>query len=257
LYNQRNRREKMKEQRPDLFIAEGVEQVMAILHKVYLPEDIRMAALYGSAAKGNFICGLSDINLFLVLSSEAVDTLDRLTVPFRRIALQYRIQTVILSESELERSADIYPVEYLEIRETMKLLCGEDLLSLLLIDRSQYRHQVEERLRGSIRVLRHMLLIMDGKTSAVEEYLTRWCAKQDTLFRAMIRLKDESRLAEAGSEASPITAALTAELYGVDTEVLQEVYAFRDAPDMKRVTVRTINSLLRVYQVLTDTIDRM
>ncbi len=247
----------MKEQRPDIFISEGVEKTLSALQKVYKPDDIRMAALYGSAVKGNFVCGISDINLFIVITHSAVAEFDQSTIPISKMLQHYRVQTKIVSERALERSVNIFPVEYLEIRDTMNLLFGEDVLSLLKIDRSLYHHQVEERLYDSITALRHLALIIQGRRKVVQEFYVRWCGKQDTLFRAMIRLKDERKLAEVGFEAGSHTAEMFGELYGVPVEPLVGIYTFRDDPDIRLVGRDTIRELLRIYTALEKHVESM
>lgn len=247
----------MREQRPDLFISEGVEQVISILKDIYPDQDIRMVALYGSAAKGNFVCGVSDINLFIVVKRETLSQIRDWANQFGAVTQQYRIRATVMTEKELEQSADIFPVEYLEIRETMRLIYGEDLFSTLRIDRSQYRHQLEERLRGSVTALRQLVILFGGRKKLMHEYLLNWCGKQDTVFRALIRIKDESRLKDAGNEAGPKVAEIVSELYHEPVEVLRLVYLYRDDPKNVPIQLDDIIDLLASYERLTDAVDAM
>lgn len=240
----------MKERRPDLYISEGVDALLRTLKDVLGEQEIRMAALYGSAAKGNFVCGSSDIDVLIVLSRKGAANLDKLAGPLRRTVNQYRIDAMILREEELQSTADVSPVEFLEIRDTMRLLLGEDLLSLLIIDRSRCRAQVEELLHRSVRDLRQMVLFSEGKRTTLDQMFLSWCGRQDTLLRAVIRLTDENRIPELPAEADPGLAAFAAGMFSVDGDLLRSVYEYREQSDERRISLDELVALLAVYGMI-------
>jgi predicted nucleotidyltransferase len=245
----------MKEQRPDLFIAEAVERTMAVIMNVYTEEQIISAALYGSAAKGNFVTGLSDINLFVVIRDESADRLLKAAQSFGTLLEDYRVKLLLMTSLELQESADMFPLEYLEMRETQRILHGEDLLTPLVIDRSHYRHQVEGRLRGSITTLRQLILTSGSRKKGVLEQFLIWSGKQDTLFRALIRLRDEHLLQQTGQEAGPRVAITVAGLYDVDPDVLKAIYDDRDEPKDADVSRQRLAKILMAYEALAHAVN--
>ncbi|MDA3834433.1 MAG: hypothetical protein PF495_13695 [Spirochaetales bacterium] len=247
----------MREQRPDLFIAEAVEQTLDVLFEVYGKNLLSMAALYGSAAKGNFVSGLSDINMFVIIQSESKERLIAAAEKFGVLLERYRIKLLIMTELEMQESADMFPLEFLEIRETMKLLAGENLLETLIIDRRHYRHQLEERLRGSITMLRQLILISGSRKKMILEQFLIWGGKQDTLLRALIRLKDESSLQRVGAEAGPEVARTAADLYGVDVKGLKRMYTVRDNPKGSEITREFLAELLVIYEALAHMVNSL
>jgi hypothetical protein len=247
----------IKDKRPDLFITDAVEKTMAVLGQVYSDEQILSASLYGSAAKGNFVSGLSDINMFVVIKDESADRLLEAASSFGTILEDYRVKLFLMTSLELQESADMFPLEYLEMRETQKLLSGEDLLSSLAIDRSHYRYQCEQRLRGSITTLRQLILASGSRKKMMLEQYLIWCGKQDTLFRALIRLRDENLLKEAGSEAGPRVAITAAGLYDVDPDVLTAVYGGRDEPKKADVTRESLAKMLVAYEKMAHAVNEL
>ncbi|MGM0432121.1 MAG: hypothetical protein ACQEQU_05350 [Spirochaetota bacterium] len=247
----------MKKRRPDLFISEAVDQSLGVLNQVYGEQQIAMAALYGSAAKGNFVAEVSDVNMFVVIKEESPEKLIQASEAFGGLLEQYQIQLVIMTEQELRESADVYPLEHLEIRETMQLLAGENLLVPLLIDRRNFRYQIEQRLRGGITTLRQLILLSGGRKKPVLQQFLIWCGKQDTLLRALIRLKDEQQLSNAGSEAGPRVAQIAAQMFGVDEATLGLVYELRESPKQTEITRGEIAQLLMVYEQLAHQVNEL
>ncbi len=247
----------MKEQRPDLFISEGVDAFMSSLLKVFKEDEIRMVALYGSAAKGTFICGFSDIQLFVVLNGPLDAQLVKLSSYTARAIQQYRILPMLMSEAELNESTDIYTMEYIELKHTARIIHGEDLFEALVIDRDLYRHQIEMRMRGSIMTLRQMLLQIEGRRRPLTEFLNQWCDSQDSLFRALIIIKDEKHTEDILEESFTGIVDIISDLYGISSSELAVVYTFSDSQDLRLIDQDTVLSLLKIYEALTGALENM
>lgn len=114
--------------------------------------------LYGSAASGEYVHGRSDLNLALVL--ETIDLADLARCrPFlagwRRDAVALPL---LLTPTDVRRSADIFPVEFLDICEHHVLLHGSDFFADLNVDPRHLRFQVEHELKAKILSLRESYL---------------------------------------------------------------------------------------------------
>ena len=85
------------------------------------------AVLYGSAARGDFVPGRSDINLMLVL-----DQVDPAGSPLARArvspagARRSEEPPLILSRSEWDRATDAFPIEITDMRLSYQVLRGAD-----------------------------------------------------------------------------------------------------------------------------------
>src|SRR2546425_9979785 len=76
-------------------------------------EKLRGAALYGSAAGGEFHPAHSDVNVAFVFSTLGAAELSALTHANRTWRSARVVRPLLLSEESLRRSLDSYPLEYL------------------------------------------------------------------------------------------------------------------------------------------------
>ena len=68
----------------------------------------------------------------------------------------------IFTEEFLARSLDVFPLEFLAMKEHRKVLSGGDVLADVRVDRANLRHQVEFELKGKLLSLRRMYLATRG-----------------------------------------------------------------------------------------------
>ena len=67
-----------------------------------------------------------------------------------------------MSADEMRRSADVFSIEFLDMRRHYRLLWGEDVLKTLEIPMRLHRAQVEYELREKTILLRQRLLMAPG-----------------------------------------------------------------------------------------------
>jgi hypothetical protein len=68
----------------------------------------------------------------------------------------------IFTEGFLARSLDVFPLEFLSMKEHRKVLSGRDVLADVRVDDRNLRHQVEFELKGKLLSLRRMYLATRG-----------------------------------------------------------------------------------------------
>jgi predicted nucleotidyltransferase len=112
------------------------------------------AILYGSAARGDYIPGRSDINLMLVidqLSPQVLRSLGRGFGAWRKAA---RDAPLVLSRAEWDRASDAFPIEISDMKSSYKVLRGSDPLQNAQIDLADLRKALEREFRGKLLRLR-------------------------------------------------------------------------------------------------------
>ena len=210
-------------------------------------EDLEAVILYGSAARGSYVHGSSDINLLIIIQEPKPEKIMALGSEQAKILKKHHISLHILSKGEFIRSADIFPMEYLDIREVGKVLYGENIAEHLSITKKNLRHQIEERLRGNINALRQALIASRGSSRLLSQLLRSSFGTLVAPLRGLLRLKDED-LQKSGEESHTqpreeieLLEKLQKE-YGVDTTPLREVLTFREGgrTDAKRLAVNTV-----------------
>jgi len=173
------------------------------------------ATLYGSAAGGEFLPAHSDVNVAFVFSALGPEELEALR-PAHRIWQRSRvIRPLLLSREGLSRSIDVFPLEYLLIRERHETLHGEDCFANLEIDRKALSREIERVLRAQELGLTWTYVALAGTPSGARH----WAGRAGTAIAA-----SASGLLHLAGEPIPATRdELTkrcAALFGIDAEAL-------------------------------------
>lgn len=147
--------------------------------------------LFGSVIiSEDFHPGISDINTFIVFGDNAenedIKIVKQIYKKFKNIPLAIPL---MLKEKEIKDSSDVFPIEFIEIREHNRLLRGKDVLLNLKITRENIRHQCETEIRAKIIGLRKMLFgIEDIRKN--QEILYKSLTSTIVLLKQVLRLKD-------------------------------------------------------------------
>lgn len=125
--------------------------------RAHLGDDLRMAALYGSAARGGYNAS-SDVNVLLVVRRLDLAALKTLSQPVQRARDGHRLAPFLLLERELPALAEHFPLKVHEIRLHHRVLYGDDLLSSFPEDRTSFKARLDlELLQIGLRLRRAML----------------------------------------------------------------------------------------------------
>jgi hypothetical protein len=197
------------------------------LHGLY-GELVVAVLLYGSAARGEYRPGLSDLNVLVVLR--------RLELPELRLAAEAAREWVasgnppplMLSEEEWWTSADVFPLEYGDIRDAHVLLAGRDPFEDVHIRRANLRHQLEHELRSKKIQLREAYLVAGESGEALGEVLLRSLPTFLTLFRGLLRL----HRVPVPRSAEDLVATVASEVGFRAAPVIDVVRAKREAAEL-------------------------
>jgi predicted nucleotidyltransferase len=130
-----------------------LNQLVEKLRKT-LGEDLVSAVLYGSAVTGDHRARFSDYNVLCIVTKMDPRLLGAVEPVFRWWRELGNPSPLLLTRHELETSTDCFPIEFHDIREHHRILCGPDLVSNLTVDTVHYRAQVEHELRAKLLRLR-------------------------------------------------------------------------------------------------------
>ncbi len=157
-----------------------------------LGHNLITAAVYGSAVTGDYLEKSSDINLLLVCEDVDLGTMKK-SLKLIAKGIRKRIAApLFFTRRYIETSADVFPIEFLEIRENHLILYGEDVLTGITVDLKNLRYQCEEQIKGKLVRIRQAYLEVGLKKKGVESLLKRSFSSLMPVFRNVIRLKGES-----------------------------------------------------------------
>ncbi len=154
-----------------------------------LGPDLRTALLYGSAAAAHQTHRYIDLNLMLVVTRADPDTLARIAIPMRDWVKGGQPAPLVVSFEEVERSQDVFPIEFQDIKARHRILHGESgWISKIDSNPGELRHQLEFELRSKLLLLRRAYLSTGGRPEAEEDAAARTLSSFAALFRATLRL---------------------------------------------------------------------
>jgi hypothetical protein len=162
----------------------ALEKFTAWLVQLY-GARLQSLVVYGPAAGGAHAAHIShaDMNLLAVL-----DTMDAAALELGAPAVAWwRKQgypaPVMLSRDEQDDSADIFPVEYLDIQAHHRVLAGAELFAQVPRFPELHRIHVEHDLRAHLLRLRGAYMADSGDAKALAELLLNSVRTFVTLFR--------------------------------------------------------------------------
>jgi hypothetical protein len=180
------------------------------------------AVLYGSAARGDFFPGWSDINLLLVTDALAPQILRGLGRGFGAWRKTSMESPLLITRSEWARASDVFPIEITDMRAARKVLRGEDPLAGLEVSPSDLRAALECELRGKLLRLRQGYAALSGDQSALGGLATRSASTVLVLLRAALTLQGRP------VPSDPLlVASVTAATMGIDGEAFLGVVRHR------------------------------
>jgi predicted nucleotidyltransferase len=214
--------------------------------------------LYGSAAEGDYVSDHSDVNLLCVLGDTSFASIQALAPAVGWWDKKKHRAPLLLSAEEVRRSADVFSIEFLDMRRHYRLLWGEDILKALDIPMRLHRAQLEYELREKTILLRQRLLMVSGGSNnnddAKWELLLHSLPAFGTLFRhALIALGD----AQVGSKRE--AAAALASNLGIDASAFGELLDIRERKkDKKAAKVDEMFArYLKLVEQVTAAVDKM
>jgi predicted nucleotidyltransferase len=227
------------------------EQLVEKLRKVQ-PLSLRSVILYGSAVAGDFVKKRSDYNVLVIAESLGVPELRALSSVARRWVKAGNPPPLLFTLERLKQSADVFPIEILDMKAANRVLYGADVLSRIPVSEGNLRHQVESELKGKLIQLREAYLITGGKPRDVVEVLVRSIASFLVLFRAALRLYE----IEVPARKLDALAALARRI-PLDPAPFETVEALKEG----RMKVRQVNAdalfgnFLKTVETVVDAID--
>src|SRR5271157_2843497 len=145
--------------------------------------NLESVILFGSAVAGDFHPEFSNVNLFCVIRDSSFAALQALAPAVKWWDAQKQPTPMFMTRDEIEHSADVFTIEFMDMQQHHRVVFGEDVLPGLSIPVNLHRVQVKYELREKLALLRQHLLLASGNDSRMWELLVRSVSSFATLFR--------------------------------------------------------------------------
>src|ERR1700677_1061530 len=93
--------------------------------------NLKAVVLYGSAVTGEFRVGVSDLNTLCLVERAAPEDLENLHQAAEWSTRQGHHPPLVFTMEELLRSADVFAIELIDMKQSHRILFGEDFLTNL------------------------------------------------------------------------------------------------------------------------------
>jgi len=159
---------------PSLDLPEDIQDVLARyveqIHQQW-SADMSGLVLFGSAARGDFMTGRSNLNVLLVVRSLSVEVLQRAGQLHRQWGPQHIIAPLLMTDEDLNRSTRLFPLEFLQMTQHHVVLAGQDPFGETTIDPASLGWQCEHELMANLLRVRQRFIEGEGRIEAIQALL--------------------------------------------------------------------------------------
>jgi hypothetical protein len=178
-------------------------------------EQLEGMLLYGSAVRGEFLPGRSNLNILLLVSSYDSAVLKQYSAVHRQWSKEQILAPLFLTEEELHRSAAVFPLEFLEIQEQHRVLVGRDPFIGFHVKTDRLREAVVQGLTSNVLRLRQRYVEGGGGEEATMILLPLSITAILPLLRGVQRLLGRPVLSHSDAVIEDVAAQLKLDLQGL------------------------------------------
>ena len=216
-------------------------------------DNLKSVVLYGSAATGEFRAEHSDLNVLCLVERASAADLEQLHAAADWWIRQGNHPPLIFTREELQRSADVFAIELLDMKLNHRILFGQDFFTHLEVPLNLHRLQVERELRTNWLRLRQAILAAPLNDKAHLAIMSRSVSSFCVLFRHALMALGQPMPATK-REAVAAVASLT----GADPSGFHAVLDLREGTRNKGpIDVKaSLRKYLGLVEVVTAEVDR-
>lgn len=144
--------------------------------------------IYGSAVRGEFLPGRSNLNLMFLITAYDAEILNLYAPLHRRWSKEQVVVPLFLTEKELIRSSSVFPLEFLEIQEHHRVLGGRDPFVGFHVNTDRLKNEVVQGLAAHALRLRQRYVEGGGTDDAVTILLPLSITSTIPLLRGIQRI---------------------------------------------------------------------
>lgn len=216
-------------------------------------KNLESVVLYGSAARGTYKPGASDLNVLCTLVTIDVKELQLLSpvVNWWTQQMKEPAPLFFLTE-ELERSTDVFAIESLDVKRAHRVLFGKDPVESLEVPMNLHRVEVERDLRMTLLRLRQHILHSGRNEMEATAVLKKTISGVLTLLRHTLIAFGEEPPTDAEGVFARVAAVTSA-----DAEAFQAVYKLRKKSDASDDVFSTYDGYIHALEKVIIALDGM
>ena len=144
--------------------------------------------LYGSASSGEFVDTHSNLNILVILKDNSLESIKKAAGLSGKFKFRM-FSALFFTEEFMRASCDVFPIEFIDIKENYKILYGRDVLEGMTIDLKNLRFQCEHELKSRLIYLKQRYLALHKDRSSLQALLFKSATSVSHILRNVLRLK--------------------------------------------------------------------
>lgn len=210
-------------------------------------DRLTSVALYGSPST-------AELKLAVVTDSLAMRDLRLVLEPVKEAAQTARIAPTFLTRLDLERSTDVFPLRFLDMRQNHVTLHGTEVLGTLEISREHLRLACEQTAKSMLVNQRELYLSNAHLRPALAEVIAQQGGILLTLLRTVLDLSGEP----IPTETDALLAEAASRL-GWPTDVFHDILALPTLPEPpgRQELERLYGALMSATDALASYVDQL
>jgi hypothetical protein len=207
--------------------------------------------IYGSAVRGEFLPGRSNLNLLLVVTGYDAATLKRYQPVHQRWSKEGVIIPLFLTDHEIRTSSALFPLEFLEIQEHHRVLGGRDPFVGFHVEVTRIRDAVRQGLAGHVLRLRQRFAESGGANDAVMILLPLAITSTVPLLRGIQRMQGWPVLTQSDAVIKDVADRLQIDLAGFHDAVMLKRGIISPGPsEIPRVFDRYLEAAMALSEAI-------
>jgi len=231
----------IQKQTPESYTQKLKEALGARLHSL---------VLYGSAVSGEFQEGKSDYNLMLMAQNWGILELNLISKVTQDWLKEGNPPPLLFTIGRLQSSADCFPIEMLDMKQSYRILFGEDVLKAIKVQPIHLRLIIEREIKSLKIQLRQSFVFAEGKPEKIAELLTHTLSTSLVLMRAALRLFSTA----VPANKYEVLPAIAEQIKGIDQEAFLTVRKLKHS-ELKVADANPLQLFDRVMNSLTSVAD--
>ena len=237
---------------------EPVPVVLAAAQRWLAPVQARLgehflsAYITGGALNEGYDPNARHVNVLVVTRELPLTELDSIAAAVPQTQKPPHIDPLFMTMQQVQRSLDVFPIEWLDLKSRHWRLEGVNLFEALEVPQTYLRLQIEQELRGKHLRLAQEYLTGAGYPERLHAALARLASGFHTLFRSLVRLHGEAPPASLERVVDRV-----AQIYDLDAHALMGAHrlrALRKHPGADE-TRATFKAFLAQVERLTTAVD--
>lgn len=188
--------------------------------KAALTDQLEGLLIYGSAVRGEFLTGRSNLNMLLVVTGHDAAVLTRYHAVHKRWNKEGVVIPLFLTDQDVKSLSPLFPVEFLEIQEHHRVLGGRDPFVGFHVDTRRLKDAVLQGLASHVLRLRQRFAEAGGANDAVTILLPLAVTSTIPLLRGVQRMQGWPIMTQSDAVIKDIADRFQIDLQGFQEALL-------------------------------------